>query len=94
MSSKEIEIINQQDAKLAELKEQFLKLRSQYHQERKEASLRSLTLQKELREEERRCESLLIKLNELKSSTAKADPRSVKIVRDIWYVISASRICK
>jgi predicted RNase H-like nuclease (RuvC/YqgF family) len=77
------EIIKEQNAQLGQLKEQYLKLESQYHNEKKNSALEELSLQTALKNELKRIEILEEELASLETSDSVSDD-SVKVVEQIW----------
>jgi predicted RNase H-like nuclease (RuvC/YqgF family) len=80
------EIIREQNTQLGQLKEQYLKLESQYHNEKKNSALEELSLQTALKNEQKKIEILEEELASLEVSDSVSDD-SVKVVEQIWSVM-------
>jgi hypothetical protein len=88
------ELVRKQSEQLAQLKEQYLRLREQFREEQKESSAKLLDLQRELRAEQRRVEELEDEIGRLArtgDSGAGGRPGSVEAIEEIWQLMQAYR---
>ena len=91
--NKDEEIIKQQNNELCQLKESYMRLRDQFQMDKSSSQMKLLSLQNELKAEQRRVEKLEDQMNELvqKNSAFEYNGKSVKVVEGIWEVLKTYR---
>ena len=77
---------------LAQMKEQYLKLRTQYQQEQKVCSMKLLNLQRQLRTEQKEYEEVEAEIHALTSQGVTAtEAGSCAVVEQIWQIMQEYR---
>lgn len=87
------ETIKAYNHQLAQLKEQYLKLRTQYQQEQKVCSMKLLNLQRQLRTEQKQYEEIEAEIQELAGQgvAGSVEMGSAAIVEQIWQILQGYR---
>lgn len=87
------DVVKQQNAQLAQLKDQYMKLHVQLHQEEKECSMKLLNLQRELRAEQKRVEELEAEIGNLTrcQNDQGIGIGSSAVLERIWSVLQTYR---
>ena len=82
------EVMQEYNAHLAHLKEQYLKLRTQYQQEEKNGSMKLLNLERQLRSEQKLYEDVESQIAELTAQGLQCvDMGSAAVVEQIWNLM-------
>ena len=88
-SKNDSNILKHQHDQLLELKEQYLRYKSQCQQEQKEINLTILNLERQLRQEMQKIEELEIELQKIsKNSQNKNKNGSIDTVEKIWNIMN------
>jgi hypothetical protein len=88
-----IDLIRRQNEQLTDLKDQYLRLHEQYEQEQKQADLNLLSLQREIRAEQRAVMALEDEIESLKATARRSGDgaRSTGAIEEIWQLLQAYR---
>lgn len=86
-------IIQKQNEQLAKLREHFVKLRSLYHDERRDYAMKSLSLQRAIESTKRKGDQLESRIKEIRSSIENAENEKIAndLVEKIWSILSTFR---
>jgi DNA repair exonuclease SbcCD ATPase subunit len=87
-----IDLIRDQNNQLTELKDQYLRLQEQLRREQKEAALKLIELQREVRAEQHLVEQIEDEITAHKQTLRnRHESPSIEIIEEIWQILQAYR---